>query len=245
MKTLYVAWQTPGRMRAWFPIGRLEADPAKSNYVFRYINGALRAHDESGFEPLLAFPRFDQRYESSELFPLFKNRVLGSKRSDFAEYLRWLDLDKDADPIEILARTGGERQTDSLEVFPPLQMRQDGTFACRFFLHGLRHVSEAGRKRADSLKPGEALQVALELNNPATGYAVQLQSSDCHMLGWAPRYLVDDLIRAVSDRTTAQVIRINDEMAPLARRILVELTGYLRAGELPMAGPDFKPIISS
>ena len=242
MRTLYVAWQAPSPVRAWFPIGQLEAEPRKPVYVFRYTKGALRAHKETGFEPLPAFPRFRQRYESGELFPLFQNRVLGSKRKDFAEYLRWLDLDRNADPIEILARTGGERQTDNLEVFPRLQKDKEGTFSCRFFLHGLRYVSDAARERAALLKPLEKLQVAVELNNPATGYAVQLQSQDCHLLGWAPRYLVSDLVSAASNKISAAIIRFNNDSAPSARRILVELKGHLPHGKTPMNGPDFKPL---
>src|SRR6266571_911632 len=158
MRTLYVAWQAPSPLRAWFPIGQLEAEPKKPVYVFRYTKGALRAHKETGFEPLPAFPRFRQRYESGELFPLFQNRVLGSKRKDFAEYLRWLDLDRNADPIEILARTGGERQTDNF---------------------------------------------------------------------------------------SAVIIRFNNDSAPSARRILVELKGHLPPGKTPMNGPDFKPLPST
>jgi len=88
MRTLYVAWQTPASIRAWFPIGRLDADVTHDDYLFRYTEGALRAKREVGFEPLPAFPIFKKRYESSELFPLFQNRVLGSNRRDFSEYLR-------------------------------------------------------------------------------------------------------------------------------------------------------------
>ena len=188
MSTLFVAWQAPEPTRAWFPIGRLDASEDRRDYVFRYTHGALRARERAGFEPLIAFPDFERRYEANELFPLFKNRVLEPNRKDFAEYLRWLDLDPaHADPIEILGLTGGERQTDSLEVFPKVLKLEDGTIRCRFFLHGLRHVSAAARQRAEELTDGEALQVAIEVNNPATGYAVQLQTADCHLIGWAPR----------------------------------------------------------
>ena len=122
MKTLFVAWQTPKPSRAWFPIGRLDADTEHHDYVFRYTQGAINAHTAAGFEPLLSFPKFDQRYESSELFPLFQNRVMGSRRKDFGDYLMWLDLDEaNYDPIEVLGLTGGERQTDSLEVFPRVE----------------------------------------------------------------------------------------------------------------------------
>lgn len=106
MKSLFLAWQAPSR--AWFPIGLLNANTAKDYYVFQYTNGALRAQKEIGFQPLLSFPRFEEKYEASELFPLFSNRVLGSSRKDFSDYLRSLDIDSNqADPIEILAVSGG------------------------------------------------------------------------------------------------------------------------------------------
>ena len=245
MRTLFVAWRTSNPSSAWFPIGRLDADVENHDYVFRYTQGALNARDAVGFEPLLSFPRFDQRYESSELFPLFQNRVMGSHRKDFKDYLSWLDLDQsNYDPIEVLALTGGERQTDSLEVFPLVEKKADGTFSCRFFLHGLRHVSEAGRHRAGSLHVQERLQIALEMNNPATRLAVQLQSTDGHILGWVPRYLVSDLVGAMVEFTelTATVIRSNSQEAPLARRLLIEMAGRLPAFVVPMNSADFKPV---
>jgi len=248
MRTLYVAWQTPAPTRAWFPIGRLDADVARNAYLFRYTHGALRASREYGFVPLPSFPDFEKAYESGELFPLFKNRVLGSKRKDFVEYLRWLDLNQsNADPIEILALTGGARQTDSLEIFPKIDQRPDGAFSYRFFLHGLRHVSSAARQRAEKLNPLEPLQVALELNNPATGYAVQLQTGDAHLIGWTPRYLVPDLVMAISEHpnVSASVVRVNREPAPLAHRILVELAGRFPKDAAPMSAGDFKPVVAN
>lgn len=242
MSTLFVAWQAPNPTRAWFPIGRLDADTASRDYVFQYTQGALRAHSEAGFGPLIAFPEFDRRYEASELFPLFKNRILEPNRKDFAEYLDWLDLDPaHTDPIEILGLSGGERQTDSLEVFPKVIRLPDGTVSCRFFLHGLRHVSAAARARAEQLKAGETLQVAIEVNNPATGSAVQLQTSDCHLIGWAPRYLVDDLRSALLGEATieATVLRVNRMGAPFAKRVLIELRGGTPAGFEPMSSNDY------
>jgi hypothetical protein len=242
MSTLFVAWQAPCPTRAWFPIGRLDASTEHRDYVFRYTHGALHAHNRAGFEPLIAFPEFGRRYEADELFPLFKNRILEPNRKDFAEYLHWLDMDPvNADPIEILGLTGGERQTDSLEVFPKVQKLADGTIRCRFFLHGLRHVSAAARARVEMLEEGEALQVAIEVNNPATTYAVQLQTADCHMIGWAPRYLVDDLRAALLEQATitAKVQRINRMGAPFTRRVMVELCGGVPAAFEPMTSNEY------
>lgn len=246
MSTLFVAWQAPGPSRAWFPIGRLDASVEHHDYVFQYTRGALQAQERAGFSPLLAFPEFERRYEASELFPLFKNRILEPNRKDFAEYLGWLDLDPaHADPIEILSLTGGERQTDSLEVFPQIRKMADGTVTFRFFLHGLRHVLPAAQARANALEEGDTLQVAVEVNNPATGYAVQLQTRDGHLIGWAPRYLVSDLRAALLEHATitATVRRINRMGAPFARRVLVELQGGVPANFEPMTSEEYRVLV--
>lgn len=146
MRSLFLAWQAPDDAtpsRAWFPVGRLDAEPESHRYRFLYTQGARRAEKEVGFTPLLAFPEFDKNYESKELFPLFENRVISPNRKDFEQYVHWLDLDQGkADPIDILSISGGERATDNLEVFPKVSADDEGNFKVKFFLHGLRHISK-------------------------------------------------------------------------------------------------------
>ena len=89
-----------------FRLGRLDADVESSAYRFRYTGGAIRAEQEAGFSSLLDFPHLETDYQSSELFPLFQNRIMPPDRPDFAEYVRALDLDENADPIEILSANG-------------------------------------------------------------------------------------------------------------------------------------------
>lgn len=249
MKSLFLAWQAPtdsARSRAWFPVGRLDAEPEISHYKFRYTQGALTAQKDVGFAPLLAFPDFQKVYESDELFPLFKNRVLSPKRTDFQEYIQWLDLDRGhADPISILSVSGGERVTDNLEVFPKVTADADGNFNVRFFLHGLRHLGENAIARAARLTAGEGLQVLVELNNPATRLALPLLTEDYQMIGWAPRYLVDDLIKCVphAPEISARVARINADAAPLNQRYLIDYAGRAPKGTQPMSTPDFLPLV--
>jgi hypothetical protein len=254
MKSLFLAWQAPtdsARSRAWFPVGRLDAETAAghghvAHYRFRYTGGALKAQKDVGFEPLLAFPDFRKNYESDELFPLFKNRVISPKRGDFQEYIRWLDLDcGQADPVSILSVSGGERVTDNLEVFPKVTADAEGGFHVRFFLHGLRHLGEKAIQRASKLSVGEELRILVELNNPATRLAVPLLTEDYQMIGWAPRYLVEDLINCVphAPELSARVARINADAAPLNQRILIDYTGRAPKGTQPMSTPDFKPLL--
>lgn len=249
MKSLFLAWQAPtdsAHSRAWFPVGRLDADPVASRYRFRYTGGALSAQKSVGFSPLLAFPDFQKDYESDELFPLFQNRVLSPKRTDFQQYIEWLDLGRsDADPISILAVSGGERVTDNLEVFPKVTADAEGNFHVRFFLHGLRHLGNQAIERAARLKVGEELRILVELNNPATRLAVPLLTNDYQMVGWAPRYLVGDLIACIpqAPALSAKVVRINTDAAPLNQRLLIDYAGRVARGKEPMSTPDFKPLL--
>ena len=247
MRTLFLAWQDAASTRQWFPIGRLDADVAKSDYRFAYICGAKRAHREAGLEPLDAFPDFKEIYRSPELFPLFKNRVVTPERADFADYLRQLDLEPNADPLEILAVTGGRRQTDSLEVFPKIHRNPDGGFQCKFLLHGWRHVNPAAQERLATLQPGELLVVSIELNNPVSGLALQLETPDYHMIGWTPRYLVNDLVKAIAgspSQISARLLQTNPAPAPAKQRYLICLQGHWSNNYEPMSGAEFQPFVA-
>ena len=191
-RTLFLAWKDKVNGRQWFPIGRLDAG-SRPKYRFRYIGGVRRAQEEAGFPLLMDFPDLERDYRAQELFALFRNRVINPRRPDREEYLRRLDLPTQADPFEVLSTSGGYRVTDAYEVFPKLEKAADGSFKCRFFLHGWRHVNADAKNRLESLMPEEELYVTVELTNPASGLAVQIQTTDYHMIGWAPRYLVGDL----------------------------------------------------
>ena len=246
-RTLFIAWQDKETSREWFPVGRLDADVQRSRYRFRYTAGAERAKRERGFPLITEFPNLSEDYQADRLWALFKNRVLTPRRPDFESYIRNLGFpESTVDPVEILSVNGGRRATDSYEVFPKIAKRPDGSFSCRFFLHGWRYVSGAAEERLESLKPGERLTIALELTNPVTGIAVQVQTSDYLVLGWAPRYLVLDLTSAVAEAPSeyrASVVRVNPQPAPSRQRVLIEMAGKWRNHE-PMTAPDFLPLVA-
>ena len=244
-RTLFLAWQDKKPSKAWFPVGRLDADVEGSLYRFRYIGGAKRAQKEVGFPLLIEFPDLNRDYQSAELFPLFQNRVMNRARPDFTNYLRSLDLTEEADPIEILSANGGRRVTDAYEVFPKIEKDGTGSFTCRFFLHGWQHINEAAEDRIGRLEQEEDLYVTLELTNPATGLAVQIQTTDYYMIGWAPRYLVEDLVAAIAEGPSkfgAKVVRINRQTILLKQRVLIEMYGCWDEYE-PMSSEDFKPLV--
>ena len=253
-KTLFLAWQDKGEEnRPWFPLGRLDIEP--SLYRFRYSGGAVRAQQEVKFPPLWDFPQLLEDYKSLELFPLFRNRVIAQGRPDRADYLGNLDLQENADPFEMLSVSGGYRVTDDYEVFPKLvKADDDGSFVCRFFLHGWRHTSLHAQERLNALKPGEELYIALELANPVTGLAVQLQTMDYHMIGWTPRYIVSEMARAMAESPggevyncgsssyAAHVVRVNPPPSPMIQRVLIEMRCRWDK-YVPMESEDFRPLV--
>ena len=241
--TLFLGWRDPHAHR-WYPVGRLDADDSPRKYTFGYTQGATEAAEQSGFVPLYDFPSFQRRYTSSGLFPLFKNRVMNYHRRSFYEYLSFLDIDGvSPDPLEILAVDGGYRATDNFQVFPKIRKQADGSFHCRFFLHGWRHTNTDAQEVIKHLGPGETLYVTIELTNPQTQLAVQIQTTQYHMIGWAPRYLVHDLVTAMAYAPgdySARVVKVNPVPAPSMQRVLIELSGHWPQGYEPMEADEFK-----
>ena len=243
-RTLYLGWQDRAKTRQWFPVGRLDADVAKPSYRFRHVKGAERARETGGFDLVPGFPELHREYQSPELFPVFQNRVMSPRRPDFGDYLKGLDLDPTVDPTEILWVDGGHRVTDFFEVFPKLAKNDDGSFVCRFFLHGFRHTNPAAQGRIDSLKPDESLHVTLELTNPTKQPAVQIQTQDYYMIGWAPQYFAQDLMMAMAESPgeyRARVVRLNPAPHPSSQRVLVEMRSRWDKHE-PMSSEDFQPL---
>ena len=242
-KTLFLGWRDPHEHR-WYPVGRLDVDSSLPQYSFGYTHGAENAAAESGFAPLYDFPNLHRRYTSTWLFPLFRNRIMNSQRKSFHDYLSLLDIDDPApDPLEILAVDEGYRVTDNFQVFPKIQKQHDGSFRCRFFLHGWRHTNEDAKRQIERLRSGDILYVTIELTNPETRYAVQIQMTDYHMIGWAPRYLVTDLVTAIAHAPGdygARVVRVNPVPAPSRQRVLIELSGHWPHDYEPMSADEFQ-----
>lgn len=88
------------------------------------------------------------------------------------------------------------------------------------------------------------MQVSLELNSPTTRIAIQLTTQDYYFVGWTPRYLVDDLLKAAAQypELHAHVVRNNELGTPLNRRVLIELSGKFPAQYEPMSGEQFQTI---
>lgn len=71
-------------------------------------------------------------------------------------------------------------------------------------------------------------------------------TTDRHVIGWTPRYLVNDLAKAMDNAPNtykAKIVRINPQPAPSKQRVLIEMTGNWGQHE-PMTSEDFVPLVA-
>jgi hypothetical protein len=246
MTTLYLAWQHAPTQR-WFPVGRLiRRRTAAKGFEFSYLQGARDAQDLVGFRGIPEFPDLDRRYEATDLFPTFRNRAMHKGRRDRAAHLHELGLDvNECDEVAELLASGGRSHTDSFETFPGIEPDAMGRFHMRVALHGLRHMNEHGIEVAQKLRLGDKLQVAAELNNPVTSYALVVYTQEYYMLGWLPRYIAEAIQQSgklTNLEPDVAVARVNRH-APLSQRLLVDFSGRLPPGVNPMGDlPQYQPI---
>ena len=242
MDTLFLAWQDP-QTRRWLPVGRLTFDG--SVYQFMYTQGAREAEK---FIPFGRMRDLEVTYESDELFPLFANRLLPKSRPEYRRFLEWLNLrDDEDDPLALLARTEGRRETDSLEVFPCPQLDSHNEYHLHFFVHGVRHLPDAGIERIHKLQGRDRLFLMQDLQNPYDPQAFALRTDDPPTLvGYCPRYLTEDVFRVLDqcdhDGPKVTVERVNHE-APLQLRLLCDLTSCWPGTFQPCSGGLYEPLV--
>lgn len=242
---VFLAWQD-SESRAWFAIGKLTFE-ADGLYRFVYTGGFEDARRSAGLTPLIGFPDERQTYESSELFPLFKNRIMSRSRQEYKSYVTRLDLPEEGPALSLLARSAGRRTTDSFEIFPhPLVQGPGGkaryTIDC--FVHGIRHMPSSAEQRALQLEVGERLLLMPDVQNPQDPSAVALRTEDKVLLGYVPRYYCADLeaLRLAQARTVVTVVRVNPAPAPVQQRVLVHLDAPWTVQSLPFQQRQYQPL---
>jgi hypothetical protein len=234
VKVLYLAWQDP-ESRQWYPVGKLTSD--KGIYRFVYTKGATLSKN---FIPFGSLRDLHEVYKSPDLLPLFTNRLISKKRPEYRDFLRWLDLREDeADPLVLLARTEGVRETDSLTVFPCPERDPQGKYVVHFFSHGLRYLPDEARIRISNLRTGDRLYLMPDPQNNYDSFAIALRTDDpATIVGYCPRYISRDFLEILEDDPDAvqvRVKRVNID-APIQLRLLCTLTA-----DWP---EDFKPCSS-
>lgn len=239
MKQLYLAWQDP-QSRSWHPVGLLTMDEG-GTYRFVYTKGAEKI-------PNFCLGRMKGLrvvYESSELFPLFSNRLLPNSRPEFKKYLVWLNI-RDEDRLKMLAITEGIRGTDTLEVFRCPTPNSKGEYEVVFLSHGLRHLPSHAVERVNTLKRGDRLFLVLDPQNMYDPMAIALRTDNpVEIVGYCPRYLSPDfrelLRRNSPEYVMVSVERVNTD-APLNLRLLCKIIAPWPDKFEPCSAEEFMPL---
>lgn len=230
---LLVSWQHP-TTRTYHAVAMLYK--ARKQYEFAYLR---RAQHLTGFRPFPGFSKLTRRYRSPRLFPLFSERVMDPSRPDRPRWLSALALDEEAPPMEILARSGGHRQGDSIEVLPEPSVSPSGRTSCDFMVHGVGHQAGAG-DRISALKVGDPLRLVKDLGNEVNPRALLVTASSAEPLGWIPDPLLDYVHDVRNTATSSvRVLRANGPEVGNHLRLLVRLEGIVESGYRPFSGRDW------
>lgn len=226
---LLVTVQVP-KTRSYRPMGFLDCEP--SSYRFTYLRSVYRR------ETFRALPGIgpDRIVESPTLFPLFADRIMSPRRPDQPQTLGALGLTPDAAPFEVLARSGGRRVGDLLELVEVPVPDEAGRIELTFLVHGVRHLGVQAAEAIDRLQRGDALRLVHDPANPADPQAIAVEESV--RLGFVPRPLTDltrDVMVGSDHRLTVE--RANDQSAGFHMRLLVTLNGTVRS--TPFTGPKW------
>lgn len=242
MNTLFVAWQQPNS-REWIPVAKLEF--RDGIYYFSYTQGIFRAKE---FQQFSGMKKVGVVYESPKLFPLFSNRLISKSRPEFKDYLRWLGLSGMADdPMAMLALTGGIRGTDSIELFQPPTVTEQGQYKLEFFARSLSHLPSGAIERIAAMEKGERIYLMKDTQNEFDAQAVAMRTgTPSWFLGYCPKYYAQDLGVLLSRREcnlTVSVKCVNLD-APSNMRLLCSATADMPNVFSPLSKEkDFLPVL--
>ncbi|RKI40784.1 DNA-binding protein [Corallococcus sp. AB004] len=252
--TVYLAWQD-SQSRRWFVVGRLR-QIQQSLYEFVYTRGYEEATRVARMQPILGFANKDQRYLSDKLFPLFQNRLMSPNREEYAAHIKRLGLSYDprspAEPLQVLARSGGHRATDSFAVVaaPWKQSSKEGgyCYVLDFFVHGTRYVPLDSQVRASQCHPAERLLLLSDWQNEYDPKSVMIRTgNDNHLLGWLPRYYSTDIatLREQGLPIEVRVEQANPLSSPLDQRLLCRLTSPWPKEFRALTDPEYQPLLDT
>ena len=191
-------------------------------WTFRYFTEVAQ---NPAIPRLPGFSDAETVAETSFLFPLFAQRVLSPRRPDRARVLHALGLDESATAFEILARNGGRRQGDTIELIQLPIAQPEGGDMLEFLVHGMRYRSDEEQRAVDALCVGDELMIVPDPGNAVDSEARLVTTRDGVHLGWVPAPLISLLRR--TEQVRAEVAHANRSDTNPHLRLLVRLRGAL------------------
>jgi len=240
--TVYLAWQASDT-KEWHVVGMLKQ--YQNGYTFDYTVGAKASVK---FIPFSGMLNLEKKYVSTELFPLFKNRLLSKNRPEYPRFIEWLGLEKEnVSPISILGRSGALRGTDTLQMFNRIEMDSDGSFEHTFFAHGLSHLAPSALERVSNLEKGDLLCLCFDYQNSYDSNAIIIRADNpAEIVGYCPRYFtkyIGGLLGHNSSNISLYVEALSKN-APANYQLMCRLTGRVgkKEGDTFMDQKEFQPI---
>lgn len=221
--------------RSWHAVGFLAE--GSDGWSFRYFESIT---DASWFAPLFGFGEVSRVYRSPQLFPIFAQRLMSARRPDRPAYLQALALKADASAFDVLARSGGRRAGDNIELLPVPTLDIDGATCAYFLVHGVRYV-EGAADAIDGLRQGDRLELKDEPANPKDPHALIVASSTGEAVGYVPAPLLEyaRAVRSVSGWSLTVERASSPDVGPHLR-LLVCLTGRYLGPEAPFTGDRWR-----
>lgn len=241
-KSIYVAYKKPAPANSWHVVGMLSFEEDKQQYTFKYTEGALNDADFRQFEGL---DDLYKEYSFYDLPPLFKNRLLNTKRPEFPQLMKWLGLPQNASPLDILSLTGGIRITDNLQTFCEIIPDKQGFFEHTFFIHSLSTLREHQLQRIETLEVGEKLFFCLDTQNNYDSFAIIVRAENpTEIVGYCPRYLAETITKMLKRQHNSINITVDtvNKDAPLQYKLRCKIKGQLPQ-DLSFITKEFIPII--
>jgi hypothetical protein len=225
---LFVLWSAPSDGGRHI-VGHLARRRGGSTFHFWY-EADLSAAFAKGFTLLPAFPehrRSDAPYEARYLFATFADRIPSPQRADAARMLASWGVEHPDDQFEVLAKSGGLRATDRIELAEYRATDDLLVEPLEFRIAGMKHVVPGVRA---GLAVGTALRFERESSNPHDPSAtVVARTADGMRAGYVPRQYSAMIANLLDHGVALDAVAIRELVLPDdAPRWVVRTT---RAGE--------------
>jgi len=222
--------------RAYRPVGFLSQ--LGNYYQFSYLRREL---ERVAFRPLPGLAQAaNGAVSSSRLFPIFSERVISARRPDRHVSLDALGLPLDAAPMEVLARSHGQRVGDTIELLPAPEAGPGEAVAFTFLTHGVRYLHADEKRRLSALRQGERLHLRPEPTNKVNPKAQLVTDADDVRLGWLPDPLTE-VLHDINDQQLS-VERVNGPEVGFHFRLLVRLEGRVKPERSLFSGPQWETV---
>jgi len=229
---LVVIWGDPqhGNRHVVGHLARLNGE-----FAFWYVDDLANA-TAHGFSLLPEFPEYrraDRPYRERYLFALFAARIPAPSRRDAKAMLQAWGVERPDDQFEVLAKSGGVRATDRLELLEYRPVDDDLSRPLEFRIASRRHLTDCA-----PLAISDAVSFRREPTNESDSQAVIVDRNG-RRAGYVPRPYAA-LFARLLDRSTdlrGEVIRqllVPDDVGKWVVRV-TRPTGVESAGQLSMS----------